>query len=282
MYKHTLGGVYALVKTLHLVFGIGVIITLAGGCATEPQASKPVLPSAEASAGSADVHSFRDQTPWGVLGKRLGTPVVIDGEYDDEAKLPNVLRVQRIDSIQRGAVLPLQILRTFQLRKGVHYVLEGYELGEFVSEPGWLLSSDKPSIKYRSLFAVTSVVEPADQPVVLRRVGGDNILDLLDVPAKQQSQRARELAEKLASSQVPTRAQAESAALDAFHQIGLDMRELWDVTGLFALGRDEPDFGSAGDLVWEVRINRMSTYPTGVSGVVWVSAKTKKAKVLFP
>ena len=111
---------------------------------------------------------------------------------------------------------------------------------------------------------------------------GTNILDLLSLPAEKQPQVIRELAAKLAKSHMPTRRDAETAGLSAFHKIGLDMREGWEATGLFILGRDVPDFGAEGDLIWEITIYRTISQPAGVSGIVWVSAAKKTTKILFP
>jgi hypothetical protein len=227
-------------------------------------------------------YDFKSKIPYGVLGKRLGTGVVIDGEYDHEDKLPNMLWIDAVDRVYRGAVLPIEIRGIpIKLRKGVHYKLEGYESGEFTGDPAWLCSSGKQSFQYRNFFVVTRAIEPVDEPVPPIAPGA-NLLDLLSLPAERQSQFTRELAHKLTSSQVPTSGEADSAALAAFRNIGIDMRERLEVTGLLTLGRDVPDFGSAGDLIWEVRITRSVTFPSGVSGIVWVSAAKKTTKVLFP
>ena len=89
----------------------------------------------------------------------------------------------------------------------------------------------------------------------------DYILDLLALPAEEQPQFIRELAAKLAKSHVPTRKDAETAGLAVFHKVGLDMREGWEATGLFILGRDVPDFGSEGELIW---VNNYLTQQRGV------------------
>lgn len=111
-------------------------------------------------------YDFKSKIPYGVLGKRLGTRVVIDGEYDHEDKLPNLLWIDAVDRVYRGAVLPIEIRGTpIKLRKGAHYKLEGYESGEFTGDPAWLFSSGKQSFQYRSFFVVSRAIEPVDEPL---------------------------------------------------------------------------------------------------------------------
>lgn len=105
-----------------------------------------------------------------------------------------------------------------------------------------------------------------------------NLREALSKPANQQDDFLKKMAEKLAKSQVPTADQASSLALGAFLK-KTDARESVCVSGLYIIGRDVADFASAGDLVWEIHITRPFH---AVSGVVWVSTTTKKARVLFP
>jgi hypothetical protein len=50
------------------------------------------------------------------------------------------------------------------------------------------------------------------------------------------------------------------------------------VVGAASLGFDVPDFASAGDRVWEVRI-----YERGaLSAVIWVNAETGRPRFLAP
>lgn len=133
------------------------------------------------------------------------------------------------------------------------------------------------------LAVATAAVTLAAQAGSKPEKQGDNILDLLSLPAEKQPQFIRELVSKLANSQVPTRTESETVGLGAFqHKLGLDMREGWQATGLFYLGRDVPDSGAEGDLIWQITIYRTISDPAGVSGIVWVSATKKTTKVLFP
>lgn len=148
----------AFMKVLHFLFGIGATILLAAGCTIEHRPPPPaVIPPP-----SADVYNFGHQLPYGILGKQLGTQIVIEGEYDYEAKSPNMFWVNAIDQIWRGAALPI-VVRGVQLHKGIHYKLEGYEAGEFSGDPTWL-HSDKQPFQYKNLFVVTRMIEPKAIP----------------------------------------------------------------------------------------------------------------------
>lgn len=108
----------------------------------------------------------------------------------------------------------------------------------------------------------------------------ENYYEALTKPADTHNAVTKGVAAKLAKSRISTREEAEKIALQAFvSKPGLDARETWAVSGLYHLGRDVPDFGSSGDLVWEVRVSRITG---GISGVIWVSSSTGAARVLFP
>jgi len=146
----------AFMKVRHLLFGMGATILLAAGCTIEHRPPAVIPPP------SADVYNFRHQLPYGILGKQVGTQIVIQGEYDYEAKSPNMFWVNAIDQIRRGAALPIEV-RGVQLHKGIHYKLEGYEAGEFSGDPTWL-HSDKQPFQYKSFFVVTKMIEPTTIP----------------------------------------------------------------------------------------------------------------------
>ena len=150
-------------KTAHFIFCIGTIVLLVVGCATKSHPSKPAIPPVTVLSPTADVHDFLKQIPYGMLGKRLGTRLTIYGEYDYETHLTNALWIDAIDQIYRGAALPIEI-RGVQLRKDIHYELQGYEAGEYSGDPDWSQFSDKQPFKYRSFFIVTEVIEPKTTP----------------------------------------------------------------------------------------------------------------------
>ena len=136
----------------------------------------------------------------------------------------------------------------------------------------------KTCIPIMAIVAVTLLAFAAElRPVRYT----DNLRDAVSKPPVHQDSFIKEESAKLARSQVPTADEAAKLALGAFlNKPGLDAREtLPQIAGLYRIGRDVTNFAKAGDLVWELHITRLSE---GVSGVVWVSTTTKRAKVLFP
>jgi hypothetical protein len=84
------------------------------------------------------------------------------------------------------------------------------------------------------------------------------------------------MAETLAKSRVPTRIEADRLASAAFFGRGVrDGRDGIRVTSLFRLGRDIPNFGKGGDLIWEARATRGDTI-----GLTWVSTTTGQVQIM--
>jgi len=108
----------------------------------------------------------------------------------------------------------------------------------------------------------------------------DNLLQAIRKPANQQREFIKTQADKLAQSRVPTPEAARELANQAFiKKPGMDAREGTRVVGLYRAGRGIKDFAKERDLVWEVQVCRVGS---GISGIIWISTTTKKAKVLFP
>src|SRR5262245_44326713 len=106
-------------------------------------------------------------------------------------------------------------------------------------------------MKIYILIAIVALLAVTDEPRSNRYA--DNLRDAVSRPSDQQDEFAKQEAEKLAKSQVPTPDEAEKLALGAFlKERGLDARENSRVAGLYRIGRDVRDFAKAGDLVWEV------------------------------
>jgi hypothetical protein len=84
----------------------------------------------------------------------------------------------------------------------------------------------------------------------------------------------------LAGARVNNPGEAVSAAVDAYFARAGGMRALHSakVVGAASLGFDVPDFASAGDRVWEVRVYERGT----LSAVIWVSAETGRSRFLAP
>lgn len=70
--------------------------------------------------------------------------------------------------------------------------------------------------------------------------------------------------------------EARVVALGAFPN--LHARHAARVTGLLQLSDGDAILGKAGSYVWEVRVIDASR----ISGVVWVSAESKRTKLLYP
>lgn len=127
------------------------------------------------------------------------------------------------------------------------------------------------------LFAASSLASRAEFAPL---DGIENHYLAVSAPTAAHNDATKRIVAQLAKSQVSTDEQAAKLALKAFvKKPGLDAREMWGVSGLYRLGRDVPDFGAAGDMIWEVRVSRSGN---GVSGLVWVSASTGATRVLFP
>lgn len=132
----------------------------------------------------------------------------------------------------------------------------------------------------RTLFSFLCLLTAFARGADIKFTPDENYYKALATSADTDNPLIKSIAAKLARSRVPTRDAAEKIALHAFAtKPGLDAREKWAVSGLYRLGRDVPDFGASGDLIWEVRVSRIGS---GVSGIVWVSSSTAAARTLFP
>jgi|WetSurMetagenome_2_1015567.scaffolds.fasta_scaffold243736_2 hypothetical protein len=97
----------------------------------------------------------------GCLGKPLGTRMTIAGIFDEHVMMANPLEVSETDGKALKNKVSIAIRGKLQIKKGVHYRLEGYEAGEFSGPPP---NSESPPaqqpFQYRSFFVVTKVIEP--------------------------------------------------------------------------------------------------------------------------
>ena len=111
---------------------------------------------------------------------------------------------------------------------------------------------------------------------------GDRSWNLLAAILKSPAQQdtfTKDIAKQLAMSQVPTwRDAARIAANFVVTHSGLPSDEIWEVTGLYVIGVDVPDYAARNDLVWEVGFFNVP----GVRRVLWVSTTTKAVKTVFP
>jgi hypothetical protein len=98
--------------------------------------------------------------PIGLLGKRLGAKIVIEGKMATRVLLSNPIAVERVDGNPLSHPLALTVLR-FTLQPTVTYRFEGYETGSFEGPPQWLRPHAQQPFQYYSEFIVTRILEPA-------------------------------------------------------------------------------------------------------------------------
>lgn len=84
----------------------------------------------------------------------------------------------------------------------------------------------------------------------------------------------------LRGARVSDEGEATRLAVEAYFARARGMRALQSVrvVGAASLGFDVPDFASAGDRVWEVRIYELGT----LDAVIWVNAETGRSRFLAP
>lgn len=125
------------------------------------------------SAGEIKASDLGGANVVGVLGKRLGVRIMIEGEQDQAGLLANPLKVTTVDGVRLQHSVAIEVrggitirkevnykLEDYKICKGVHYKLEGYEAGEFSSLPGWLSPWIQQPFQYYPFFIVTKTIEP--------------------------------------------------------------------------------------------------------------------------
>jgi hypothetical protein len=143
------------------------------------------------------------------------------------------------------------------------------------------MKSSAFSAKFAIIAVLLVTLTPcADAQTASQRSQG-NFIDAIAIPTEQQDSLIQEIVQKLAASRVPTSKDAWVLAVRfPVAPVGaVDARALYQVTGLYVIGRDAPGFAAAGDLFWEVR---ETIAGESVTQVRWVSATTQAVKVLFP
>lgn len=73
--------------------------------------------------------------------------------------LNNPLRITEIDGKKPTDQIHISIQDPFKLKEGTTYKLEGYESGEFASEPVWLEKGHQQPFQFYSFFIVTKLIE---------------------------------------------------------------------------------------------------------------------------
>ena len=106
------------------------------------------------------VSQLLGRRPIGLLGKPLGERVTIQGRMVEHSMLANAVAIEKVgdDSVKQAVKIEVTGV---EIKKGIHYQLEGYESGAFVGNPEWLNPNVQQPFQYRPSFVVTRVVEPA-------------------------------------------------------------------------------------------------------------------------
>ena len=86
--------------------------------------------------------------------------MIIAGSFPEDVMLANPMAVSEIDGRPLKDSARIEIRGKFQIQKGVHYRLEGYEAGEFSGSPSWLSPEAQQPFQYHSFFVVTKVIDP--------------------------------------------------------------------------------------------------------------------------
>jgi hypothetical protein len=110
------------------------------------------------------VSQFLGELPIGLLGKPLGSKVVVEGKRAEEVLNENPLAITSVDGQPLKEIAKLELPHFEQLKPKTRYVLEGYESGSFAGEPTWHNSRVQQSFQYRPTFVVTRVIEPKKEP----------------------------------------------------------------------------------------------------------------------
>ena len=97
----------------------------------------------------------------GLLGKPLGTRVIIYGILAEGAKDGNSLAVSEVDGQKLASPINIMIRSGISIQKGVQYRFEGIESGMFFGNaPDKRRDNDPSPFRFVSFFEVTHVIEP--------------------------------------------------------------------------------------------------------------------------
>jgi hypothetical protein len=125
------------------------------------------LLSAADTVGASDL-SFGRVTVIGVLGKPLGSRLVLTGRKGERTMSPNTMAVLEVDGRPASADTVIEI-RGLPVKAGVRYTLEGYEAGEFAGPASWHQPGAQGIFGYRPFFVVTKVVKEQALEARVRR-----------------------------------------------------------------------------------------------------------------
>lgn len=131
--------------------GLGVGIAVALHAAVKMPATEP---------SSLLVSQLVGARPIGLLGKPLGSRLVVQGAMAQHVMLANPVSIESADGQPLKERVSIEVSGC-DLKPDVGYELEGYESGAFQGEPEWHNPMVQQPFQYRPSFVVTRVIKPA-------------------------------------------------------------------------------------------------------------------------
>jgi hypothetical protein len=89
----------------------------------------------------------------GLLGKPLGTRLIIDGTYN--IQMMTNARVTSVDGVPLDKPIAINLRTKLPVEEGKAFHLEGYESGAFEGEPGWVAPGAQQNFQFYKFFIVT-------------------------------------------------------------------------------------------------------------------------------
>ena len=122
--------------------------------------SNPPLSAPSAPVATISVEQLYSSNIIGILGKPLGSKMIVDAVCEDRTMLAAPLHITKVDGRSLPSVVDIEPLGK-DLKHGIHYKLEGYESGAFVGDPDWYQPTDQALYHYEPEFVVTRIIDPA-------------------------------------------------------------------------------------------------------------------------
>ena len=104
------------------------------------------------------VSEFSMRPTVGLLGKPLGTRLVIEGRQAEQVMMANPLAITKVNDRPLSEPVTLELSEIEQIASGVTYKLEGYESGSFSGPPDWAAPGAQQPFQYHPTFVVVRVV----------------------------------------------------------------------------------------------------------------------------
>ena len=95
----------------------------------------------------------------GRLGKALGTRTTIKGRFEPRL-MGAPFQMTHVDGVAVDHTYPIFVRCHHPIERNGTYRFEGYESGEYGSDPEWLNTHPQVPFGFYSFFVATSVLEP--------------------------------------------------------------------------------------------------------------------------